>query len=347
MFKSKTLLIVGAGASQEANLPTGTQLKDIIAKKLDLTFNQSSPSSRGDPEIARELRNYARQTNTDATTYFREAGRIRDAMSQAISIDNFLDAHSTNSGVVICGKLGIVQAILDAEQHSKLFSKAELGRIATFDRDKVYDTWYLPFFQLLHENVRVDDVDTLFDNVSFIIFNYDPCVKHYLYNAIQTYYGIRDRDAQALMGKLIISHPYGVVGRLPWQDSRINVSFGGELRNYNLLDIAGQIRTFTERMAGDDPTLAEIRRQVQEAETMVFLGFAFHELNMQLLSPETGSNVRRVFGTAKGISDTDVKTAVVPEISGMLKKGLNRQTHINNQLTCSALFAEYWLTLSR
>src|SRR5258707_10670754 len=100
MFKSKTLFIVGAGASQEADLPTGVQLRDTIAKKLDLTFNPASPS-KGDPDIASELRNYAQRTNTDASTYFREAGKIRDAMPQAISIDNFLDAHSTNPGIVM------------------------------------------------------------------------------------------------------------------------------------------------------------------------------------------------------------------------------------------------------
>jgi hypothetical protein len=77
------------------------------------------------------------------------------------------------------------------------------------------------------------------------------------------------------------------------------------------------------------------------------LGFAFHDLNMKLLAPEEKGQVRRVFGTAKGISDTDVKTIIVPEISGMLKTGIQNQTHINNTLTCYELFGEYWHTLSR
>jgi len=43
MFKSKTLFVVGAGASQEAGLPTGTELKSIIAEKLDITFDHGNP----------------------------------------------------------------------------------------------------------------------------------------------------------------------------------------------------------------------------------------------------------------------------------------------------------------
>jgi hypothetical protein len=149
------------------------------------------------------------------------------------------------------------------------------------------------------------------------------------------------------MNKLKIYHPYGVVGALPWQDLRTHVSFGGRHRNANLIDIANQIRTFSERVEGDDPTLTAIRLEVQEAEQIVFLGFGFHELNMKLLNPETTSKVRRAFGTAKGISDTDVKTVIVPEISGMLKKDVLRATHVNNSLTCCALFGEYWHALSR
>jgi hypothetical protein len=45
VFRSKTLFIVGAGASQEVDLPTGTQLKDIIAKKLNITGNPYSNRS--------------------------------------------------------------------------------------------------------------------------------------------------------------------------------------------------------------------------------------------------------------------------------------------------------------
>jgi len=148
------------------------------------------------------------------------------------------------------------------------------------------------------------------------------------------------------MQKLRIFHPYGVVGPLPWQDPR-SVSFGGVLRNRDLIDVANEIRTFTERVEGNDPALASIRQQVQDAETIVFLGFGYHSLNMELLSLEKTSSIRRVFGTAKGISDADVKTIIVPETARVLRISNHGSININNKLTCCELFGEYWHTLSR
>ena len=194
MFKSKTVFIVGAGASQEAGLPTGAQLKKAIANKLNITYkvgvDPTSPDT-GDGAIAWALVEHVRSTGTgDINPYLFEAWKIRDAMPQAISIDNYIDAHSTNSGLVLCGKLGIVQAIMEAERKSKLFIDDRPGTISKFNHDRVIDTWYLKFFQLLTENVRRDDAHTVFDNLSFVIFNYDRCVEHYLYHALQNYCSI-------------------------------------------------------------------------------------------------------------------------------------------------------------
>lgn len=348
MFKTKTLFIVGAGASQEAGLPTGTQLKEMIAERLDIRYDSfSDPHSpkTGDRAIASAIVNYAKSKKSDPNFFLHGAWKIRDAMPQAISIDNFIDVHSSDPGVVLCGKLGITQAILEAERNSKLYFDERPGPIYNFDHNKVPGTWYLPFFQLLTENVRKEDIGTLFDDVSVISFNYDRCIEHYLYHAVQNYYG---QDSAELMSKLIISHPYGVVGRLPWQDRGTGVSFGGTVRNRNLLDIADEIKTFTERLEDDDATLAEIRLQVQEAETIVFLGFAFHELNMNLLSSKMSSKVRRVLGTAAGISTTDVREVVIQHIVEMLKRRANTPViSINNQLKCFTLFGEYWRTLTR
>jgi hypothetical protein len=140
-----------------------------------------------------------------------------------------------------------------------------------------------------------------------------------------------------------------VVGCLPWQDQTKSVSFGGQHRNINLLEISAQIKTFTERIENEG-ALAAIRDEIQEAETVVFLGFAFHPLNMQLLTPEKSSNAKRVFGTARGLSFTDVQTvnrAVVEMLRGAHASYDNLNVFINNQLSCRALFDEYWRTLSR
>lgn len=348
MFRSKTLFIVGAGASQEAGLPTGIKLTQAIAERLDIRYDPfTDPYSpkTGDRAIAAALIDCAKKQSKDPNLFLESAWKIRDAMPQAISIDNFVDAHSSNPGVVLCGKLGITQAILEAERNSELYFDERSGPLHKFDHSKVPGTWYLPFFQLLTENIRKEDIGILFDNVAFITFNYDRCIEHYLYHALQNYYSISDQDAAKLIANLTILHPYGVVGRLPWQRSSPDVSFGGSLRNANLLDLANQIKTFTEQVE-DDKELWAIRSHVQQAETIAFLGFAFHEQNMKLLAPTESVVTKRVFATAMGISDQDVQT-VGRDITDMLKRTGNLGVNIKNSLTCNALFGEWWRTLSR
>lgn len=138
---------------------------------------------------------------------------IRDAMPQALSIDNYLDAHSSDEKIELCGKLAIVECILEAERQSRLFFK--LPEASGIDMSGLNETWYANFFQLLTENVRKEDVGKVFENVSFIVFNYDRCIEHFLVYATANYYRITIENAQQLVSKLTLLHPYGVVGRLP------------------------------------------------------------------------------------------------------------------------------------
>ena len=48
IFEKKTLTVVGAGASSQAKLPTGSELKRKIAKLLDLKFPNGYRQNSGD-----------------------------------------------------------------------------------------------------------------------------------------------------------------------------------------------------------------------------------------------------------------------------------------------------------
>jgi hypothetical protein len=52
--------------------------------------------------------------------------------------------------------------------------------------------------------------------------------------------------------------------------------------------------------------LAEIRDMVSDARTIVFLGFSYHPENMKLLGLEHAGNIEQIFGTGKGLSESDV-----------------------------------------
>lgn len=305
MFKSKTVFVVGAGASCEAGLPSGEALKTNIARILDIRFNDwGSELVSGDYKMVETLRQAAREAGDERANinpYLHKAWRIRDVVpAAAISIDNFLDAHRGDAIMELCGKLGIVKSILDAEKQSKLKPR-ELGE-SDFTLRDLSGTWYVGFLQMLTEGVRKGNVESIFENVSIITFNYDRCIERFLVQALADYYDLAPAASQEVVSKLRIFHPYGQVGALPWQNANGGVAFGSE--HGSLLDLSKQIKTFTEGL-DDQEILSGMHDAIGRAEVVVFLGFAFHPLNMELLTPGYSTAVQRIYATTLGLSDSD------------------------------------------
>ena len=270
MHSEKTVIVVGAGASQEAGLPTSADLKTTIARYLDIKFQVMQQIS-GDPIIAAALR-----THRDINQYFYACWKIRDALPQAISIDNFIDAHQGNKEIELCGKLAIVRSILAAEKRSLLYIN-RLNTDNTLNFNSVEQTWLNAFWQLLTENCQAVGLKKRLATIALIVFNYDRCVEHFLYNSIQNYYGLSADDAASLVSLMKVYHPYGMVGSLPWAAGLAHMDFGAEPRAHDLVTIAEQIKTFTEGTNPEASDIVEIRSQVAEADTLIFLGFAYHK----------------------------------------------------------------------
>jgi len=260
-------------------------------------------------------------------------------MPASISIDNYLDAHQGDAELELCGKLAIVKSILDAEGGSHL--KQVERHDERFDPKRLDDTWYLKFLRLLTEGVRRADVGSIFDNVSIIVFNYDRCVERYLLQALRGYYDLSDDEAVKVVAGLRIYHPYGQVGPLPWQE-RNGVPYGAE--GADILSIARGIKTFTEGQ-DDEGVMTPILQVMSGAETVVFLGFAYHQQNLDLITPPT-SIASRVFGTAHGISNSDQK-AVTASLKQMLEPVDCGDVEVNLHVSkCAGLFDEFWRSLS-
>lgn len=348
MLKSRTLFVVGAGASSEVGFPLGLELKQSIASILDIKFRNGLQQYSGSFSIAQALREISRsgELKGDINPLLHASWLIRDAMPQALSIDNFLEAHAADERVVKCGKLGIAEAILSAEKKSLLFVDMSKGLDAGFNQTPVSQTWYSKLFQRLHERLAKGDVERIFDQVSFITFNYDRSLEQYLYHSLRNYYALSAEVSRKIMKTVKIFHPYGVCGALPWEMPEKNIPYGGGLEARSLLEISSQIRTFTERVE-DEAALAAIRAEVDMAEVAVFLGFAYHEQNMELMQGNGGKPGARVYATALGISNTDSEI-VDRQILRMLHRPDDRvYREIRNDLTCAALFDNYWRALAQ
>lgn len=337
MENKKLTLVVGAGASKELGLPVGSELKQTIASLLGFGFLDEKIVS-GSPEIWGALKRFVEDkfVNLDMNPYFYAARRIQAAMPLVNSIDNFIDIHQGDREIELCGKLAIVKSILDAERASKIYVDSRKNRL---NFTEVESCWITHFFRLLTENCQKEQLRERLASVAFVIFNYDRCIEHFLFHALWILHKLDPSEAAELLRDVNFYHPYGSVGRLPWQTQEGAVDFGDLLSARRLLTSAKQIKTFTE---GTDPESSEIRaiqEVVVSSEKVLFLGFAFHKQNMKLISPSfpnTGSR-KWTWGTAFGLSKSDC-SYIKSEINRM--RGSQR-TEIRNDLKCADIFSEY------
>src|SRR5258705_906095 len=277
MFKSRTVLIVGAGASQEVGLPIGKELTTKIAQLVDLHID-AGRITRGDYQIfeilKREVRAHPELWIDNKLLV--SARHISEAMEMAVSIDTFLESFSTDQERILIAKLGIAKAVIVAEQASKLASRDNQA----FRLRSVADTWHVILSQLLFSAVPAATPEVAFQNVSFIVFNYDRCMQVFLARALQSYFQIDEGRANDIVRNVTFLHPYGNLGGV-FPGDQPQVPYGTE--HFDLLQLAGGINTFSESVK--DPAIIDAaREQVRNAETLVFLGFAFHDQNMALMS---------------------------------------------------------------
>jgi hypothetical protein len=344
-----TVFVIGAGASEEANLPTGSELKSRIAQLLNIRFDFGELKS-GDPIIYYALQKFLqayRGPDMDINSYLQEAWKICDALPLAISIDNFIDAHKDNEKIALCGKLAIVRSILDAEKKSLLrFERSNFD--SSIDFSSLGKTWYIPFFQLLTGSCDKKEVEERFKSITLIIFNYDRCIEHFIYHALLIYYKdvISEAEAANLVKSINIYHPYGNVGTLPWVNRNASVEFGAEPHAEQLLELAKKIKTFTEGTDPDSSEISEIRGHMAMATRVVFLGFAFHNLNMQLIVPKPYDNTkyRDIKGYATTFDRSDNDQEVIKAQINKLYKNKIKLTLANK--SCSQFFNDFRLSLT-
>lgn len=349
-MSDKTVFVIGAGASKEVDLPTGIELKEKISNLLNIRYDFHKQTS-GDYCISKALRKVA-QDQENPSIFLEDvtqnAWHIRNALPLAISIDNFIDTHRENEKIALCGKLAIVKSILMAEKTSSLFISTN-SQEKPLNFKKIQNTWYVPFFKLITENCNFEELKNRFKKITLIIFNYDRCIEHFLINAIIEYYGVTDNQAIEVIQTMNIYHPYGSVGSLPWKGNSNPIGFGAEPTPSQLLELANQIKTFTEGTNPSSSNINKIQDKMREADKLVFLGFAFHKLNMKLIAPKIVDNTLpsppECYATGLGISFSD-REVIKRQINEQFSENVKTNFPTNNKAGCHDFFNEFWRSLS-
>lgn len=287
---SGTALVIGAGASTDfGNFPVGSSLAEQIEARLTQDL-----AARDGPVISALSRHGGfNQVHSKAMT------RIVRGLQSRDSIDQFVDDCRDDSEVGTIAKLAIAHCILDAERMSRL---AKLGNANAEVRLRSFrDSWLGQICRLANPDVSPQQFPLFLANTSFVTFNYDPCIERYLlYYASETL-------AQPIekVGKFVceipILHSFGQLGTHTFlgAPATAEVEFGTEDPRY-LSRAASGIKTFTEELESQHGD--RVRKIIASAQTVVFLGFQYHQPNMRLLFEDGAPRGKRIFGTTFGMS---------------------------------------------
>ncbi|WP_029084707.1 hypothetical protein [Bradyrhizobium sp. th.b2] len=315
MFNKPIVLAVGAGASYDQyKLPLGGELAAGIARDTGIAWDDDALDvlNRGSRDL---LDNFFR-TSADSEAILAAAKKLSYAMASTISIDDALFLLSEHPECVKVGKLCIMRAILMAEASSPLRVQSRKG----LAHDAGRDGWIEQIFSMAITGYKLSQiVEHAFKNITFVIFNYDRCVEHYLFWSLRRL-EVTLPDAQAAIENLNIIRPYGGL-RPIFRDSGSNLVFGAAPQQ-DLWDRIGRIRTFTESEVLHDG--GALSKALSNAQMILFLGFGFHPQNLELLSlggPHPNAHVK-VLATTFGVHEANI-----PE----LKKASSKTLHTSDR----------------
>lgn len=339
MLIRKTALVLGAGASKDFGLPLGVNLRDEIAESLNIKPDDwGRRLESGDAEIDNALRLRVQSDSIpqgQLNLYRRAAREISEAVMMCSSIDDCIERHAGNHAFELCAKLAIARAILSAERNSPLRTDQREGESPDLS---IYSRHWLPeFLRLTTRGLHLRDLHKAFDNLTVISFNYDRCFEHFVYHWLIKVYRIEPTDAKNIVSLMNIYHPYGSLGDIFNNPNGNYIPFGGEMSHGRLLDIANNIKTYSESVSSNQ----EVIDQISDCKTMIFLGFAFHRQNLELMrcKPPNDHFSRFIFSTT-----VEISTARWEVIEGRLSDilgcpgFLSARTHSNS---CEALLAEF------
>ncbi|WP_441229415.1 hypothetical protein AB7828_03555 [Tardiphaga sp. 215_C5_N2_1] len=305
MFKQRTVLVIGAGAGVEYDMPLGSALVTSTAKDVRFRFDPmrggNEPIS-GNYDLYRVLYRRYKDDRDQLNKYTVAGNALASVLSSAVSIDDALYQLSETPEAVTLGKMSIVRLILKAEADSTIRLSE---RYAKPDDTAGRDGWIEQIFSMAISGVKQSEIELAFDKVTFVNFNYDRCVEHYIYWALQRI-GIEELRAADIVRSLKIIRPYGGIGSVLQNDADF-VKYGGETDLFNAIS---RIRTYTESDAIHDGSALE--QEILSAHMVMFLGFGFHAQNMELLRVPK-SDYRHVMATVKKV-DPNNRQAISSDI---------------------------------
>ena len=320
----KTTFILGAGSNFNMGFPLGNEL-----------YNRAIKDILGDPEsiIGRILQGLKIEEIITGD-YVEFARKLKNSDLQ--SVDEFTYHHPQFEQIA---KVILLYYITICENKFDLFDQAK-------------SHWYRYIWNLIK---TTDFEDFPAKDLGFISFNYDRSLEHYLYTTIYSTYGSRNNlDSKRLMNKLFkkipIYHVYGKIDNLKFMDESsyldyekvdfINnknqqkrITLGEKLVNIYKSRIDNLKLIYSDRKLPDS-NIDQIRDIIINSGQLVFIGFAFNELNMEILGFKKGiphsKYPSQIYGYDFEKNNTKkIHTALIEKIATDYNIRFNKNHHEN------------------
>lgn len=272
MFKRRTTLVLGAGASHNYDFP--------LARPLMI-------------EIIDGLQPGGLLLRTLLKCDFREANLLifRDELAKSglPSVDHFLELRQEH---LYQGKAAIAAALIPRERPENLALMAQRR-------------WYEHLFQIM-----IRDVKSLRDFrrnlISFITFNYDRSLEYFFLTALGSCFGCAPGEAAEELGQIPIVHLYGNLGDLPELGKTNPRPYANVTDKKSVCDAADSILIPHEKedhAIHEDQAFQDARSYLGGTEYLFFLGFGYHENALARLDMDSMRYIPNVHGTALRIGE--------------------------------------------
>jgi hypothetical protein len=267
MIRERTTFVLGAGASAPFGFPSG----QALASQVVQTFRQGNDEKVG---LLQEL-GYDRKDLSAFAEALQRSGKT--------SVDAFLEYRADMAPI---GKAAIAACLIPYEVESRFY------------QDKTADeNWYHWLFAALNASPA-----TFTENqVSIVTFNYDRSLEHYLFTCLSNSFNLDVKASAKLVNAIPITHLHGILGRLPWQEGQ------GDPKPYDGAISKDAIRTGRDGIRVihegryDDPPMRAAQEIINAADRLVFLGFGYHEANLDRLRIDRNRAFSFVGGSGFGM----------------------------------------------
>jgi hypothetical protein len=205
-----------------------------------------------------------------------------------VSIDAFLEKRPAFMNI---GKAAMAAELINREHTERIFS--ERGG--------------LNWMQYLVGRMQGPSFEAFAENrVTFVTFNYDRVLEHYLCTALENAWGKTLDEVGALLRKMPIIHLHGQLGFLPWQSDRAD-----QIRAFEMTLDPERIRIAADGIKVVHEGIEDRREQFDAAKAAILaaqrtylLGVGTGNVNLDRLGQKDFPNAK-VFATEVGLTQVE------------------------------------------